>query len=312
MKKNVAAPRYRIIFWLPLFLIAFGSLTAIDYAYAGMYNELSDVQNAIFHLSPRDYEFTAETDKADEYIDEDQADFFIAAAEVPKTLEVDGNYPFSVVDTQIRDSDIEMVLDADGVCCPYPKVVYLSRDNIYEKEYNNPLRPPNFFVDDSYKQRYQYKFQKTRAEKEYNDRLNPPGFFTDSHEMNDPFYHERVKTTYFRFHDYEVISNEVIHRSVTDGEDCIRGYMLGGYAISRGCVNVWISETRYPASCKPKEPQKPKYTGRCDCSSEESAKPAPEPVEKETERWHLPVPQKCYPKPQPEFSYTGKCKPCGD
>jgi len=269
-----------LIKFVPQVKIIFGTLSVIGLvimltylpARSQMLNELSDVQNAIFHLSPRNHEFTAETDKADQYIDEEQADFFIAAGKPDMELEADGNYPYSVVDHQIRDEDLEIVLDADSSCCPYPRVVYLSRDNIYQKEYNNHRRPPDFFVDNSYKNKYRHKFEETRHEKEYNNRLNPPDFFIDSTETTEPFNHQRVTTTYWQLHDYEVVSNEVIHRSVTPGEDCIRGYMVGGYALSRGCVNVWVGETRGPAACQVTEREKPKPepkpAGRCDCSED--------------------------------------------
>lgn len=263
-KKNTAPHRYMIL-WLPLFLIGLGLLISAECGHAGILNELSDVQNGIFHLSPRNYEFSAETDKADQYIDDEQADFFISAAKPNMDLEADGNYPFSVVDHQIHDSDLEIRVNSDGVCHPYPSgALYLSRDNILEKEYNNRMRPPNFFVDNSRKTKYRQKFEKTHFEKEYNDRLNPPDFFSDSHYKQDPFNHRRVKTLYMQFHDYEVTNNEALHRSVTPGEDCIAGYMLGGYVLSRGYVNVWVGETFSKASYKPPEIKKPKYTGRCD------------------------------------------------
>jgi len=41
--------------------------------------------------------------------------------------------------------------------------------------------------------------------------------------------------------------------------------MIGGYALSRGCVNVWVSETRRPASCQVTERKKPEPTGKCKC-----------------------------------------------
>lgn len=262
-----SAPPLKIIF-ATLCLVGLATLFAYSPASSQMLNELSDLQNAIFHLSPRNSEFTAETDKADQYIDDEQADFFISAGEPDIELEADGNYPYSVVDHQIRDEDLEIVLDADDSCCPYPRVIYLSRDNIFKKEYNTHLRPPNFFVDNSYKNKFRYKFEETRHEKEYNNRLNPPGFLIDSTETTEPFHHQRVTTTYWQLHDYEVEGREVLHRSVTPGEDCVTGYMIGGYALSRGCVNVWVGETRGPASSEQIEAPKKKSSGKCSCSGD--------------------------------------------
>ncbi len=255
-------PQVKIIFKT---LAVVGLVIMFTYlpARSQMLNELSDVQNAIFHLSPRNHEFTAETDKADQYIDEDQADFFIAAGKPDMELEADGNYPYSVVDHRIRDEDLKMGSE---------DAVYLSRDNIYQKEYHSHRRPPNFFIDNSYKNKYRHKFEETRHEKEHNNRLNPPDFFIDSTETTEPFNHQRVTTTYWQLHDYEVEGNEVLHRSVTPGEDCIRGYMVGGYALSRGRVSVWVSETRGPAECQVTEREQPKAepkpAGRCDCSED--------------------------------------------
>jgi hypothetical protein len=227
----IDAKKYSLPRCTPLFSILFITLSILFSASAGAeMNELSEIQNGIFHLSPRSYEFSADTDKADQYIDDEQAEFFIAAANIPKNIEADGNYPFSLVDHRILDSDLEIVLDTDKICCPYPKVMYLSRHNISITDYTNERRPPRFYINNA--------------------------------TFKEPFHHQTVDGVYWKLTDYEVIRNEALHKSVTPGEDCYTGYMVDGYVRSSGCVTVWVGET-FSLECP--QPKTPAYTGKCNC-----------------------------------------------
>lgn len=263
MKKNKIAPHLYRIAWLMLFLIGPGLMVCADCVHSEMrMNELSEIQNGIFHLSPRHYEFYAETDPADQYIDDDQAEFFISAAEPDMELEADGNYPFSVVDHQVRDEDLEIELAGNNACGPYPQMAYLSREDIFKKEYTNRSRPPGFFVDDQ----YHPNFHDTKQDdSEFQKRLNPPGFFADTHHFREPFHNQNVEAVYWKLYDSEAANNEALHKSATPGEDCINGYMVGGSVRVRGWVNVWTGETHF-FDRSSYERKKPKYTGKCDCS----------------------------------------------
>ncbi len=101
---------------------------------------LSKIQNGIFHISP--IPFTSETDKTDRYIDDEQAEIFIAAARAEPFLPADGNYPFSVVDHHILDTDL--VIDIQPYCILFPQTrpLYLSRHNISKWDYTD-RQPPN-------------------------------------------------------------------------------------------------------------------------------------------------------------------------
>jgi len=259
MRDNKVAPQSQQTLWLIVLLIGLYILVLANTAHPEMrMNELSEVQNMVFHLSPRAYEFDAETDKADAYIDNDQADFFIWAAETPENLEVDGNYAYSVVDHELRDNDLEIDLDPSNACCPYPQKLYLSRHDIFRHEYINQSRPPGFFED----YRYHPHFKNTQPKSpEYQKRLNPPGFFIGTTHAKEPFHHDNVEMVYWRLNDYEVSRSEALHQSVTPGEDCISGYMINGYVRSRGCVSVWVGDTHF--ECSSDKPEQPKYTGKC-------------------------------------------------
>ncbi|MDZ7830448.1 MAG: hypothetical protein U5L07_01710 [Desulfobacterales bacterium] len=258
-----------LIKFVPQLKIFFGTLSVIGLvimltylpARSQMLKELSDVQNGIFHLSPRNHEFTAETDKADQYIDDEQADFFIAAGKPDMELEADGNYPYSVVNHRIRDEDLEMVLKNQEAPSSI-EVVYLSRHNIVRKEYTSLTNPPNeFFVDESYKYNF-YQLPDLREQ----DRLNPPGFFIGSDNIREPINNQIVEMAYWGYVDVEVNVNEYSANMSLFG----RHLLLDGTVRIRGNVMVWVrSETNLPGSSNGEmttEDMEVQKAGRCNCN----------------------------------------------
>ncbi len=297
MKNNRVAPHPYRIFWLMLFLIGPLLMVSSDSAHSEMVmNELSEIQDAVFHLSPRSYTFDAESYKADQYIDLDQAEFFIWAAEPPKNLEADGNYPYRVVDHNVRDNDLEITLSYACAGCPSQHRLYLSRDDIFKSEYIDrsfPLAPP----DD---RRYRHHFRETKHKKPgYQKRMNPPRFFEGAYDVREPFHHQRVEMVYFGY-DREIDKSEALHRS-PDGSD-LNGYMEGAYIHAKGCVTVWVGETHFFDRCS-FESKEPEYTGRCDCSPKKLTQPAKHRRDEYLEKWNFPV---C-PIERKEPPFTGRC-----
>ncbi|MGM0452923.1 MAG: hypothetical protein ACQERN_07145 [Thermodesulfobacteriota bacterium] len=122
-----------ISFWL------FAALLVYSKPVTAEMTMLSKIQSGIFHVSPAP--FTSETDKTDRYIDDEQAEFFIAAARAEPYLPADGNYPFSVVDHNILDSDLVIDLDPESIVLPETDTLYLSRHNISKWDYTDREKP---------------------------------------------------------------------------------------------------------------------------------------------------------------------------
>lgn len=179
-----------------LFILAGTALLSVRSASAEM-KELSMIQSGIFHVSPAP--FTSETDKSDRYIDDEQADFFIAAAEAEIYLPADhDNYPFSVVDHNILDSDLVIQRKPDSVLFPETEPLYLSRHNISKWEYTD-LEPPHVVVK--------------------------PNVIAP-----EPFNNQQVKAIVWESHKARIEKHEVFTKY---------GYMQGAEAITSGGVASW-------------------------------------------------------------------------
>jgi len=180
---------------------------------------LSEIQNGIFYISPRQIEFTAKTSKTDRFVDQDQARDFMLTSVTTPFVPADQNYPFSLIDNQALDLDLVILYKYDSIaCCPYPAKAYLSRNNISIADYTN--------------------------------QKSPPPLFFNVISGRDPFHNEKVKTVYWKLTNYELTKNESIHEN-----DSGIGYVLDDYVkVISGCVSVWISET-HPI-CKEPAPRK--------------------------------------------------------
>jgi hypothetical protein len=166
-------------------LFSLASITLFPtFSYAQL-SELSEIQSGVFHLSHKNTGINAETFANDQYIDEDQANFIASASRSEPFTPADDNYPFTLVDHYILDSDLEIVYkDNNGnqsVTCPtyspYPKTAYLSRHNI------------------SYA--------------DYTDRKSPPDKFFNVIKGTDPYSGEKVTAVYMKVTNYEVTVPEM-------------------------------------------------------------------------------------------------------
>jgi hypothetical protein len=105
--------------------------------------QLSEIQNALFYLNPKTMEFTAETSITDNFIDDEQLDYFIYSSATEPFLPADGNYSYSVIDFNALYSDLVIIYKYDSIaCCPYPAKAYLSRHNISISDFTDQKIPP--------------------------------------------------------------------------------------------------------------------------------------------------------------------------
>ncbi len=186
--------------------------------------ELSEIQDGIFHISPRNMFFSSSLYYNDQYIDDDQAREFSNAARVDLTREVDGNYPFSVIDGYTLSSDL-VLIDKDycteDVVFPFPVKSYLSRHNISVTQYTNEKYPPEVF---------------------FNVIKIPEPLKTQDAKI--------VEFAYFRIHNYENEQNEYVRRTYfPDAND--NAYLIDAQVrVMSGNVAHWIHETAAPR-CPP-------------------------------------------------------------
>jgi len=160
-------------------------------------SELSEIQNGIFHLSIKSLDMSSETFANDKYIDEDQAKL-IAASSLPKPYTpADDNYPFSLVDNYLLDSDLEIDYNYNAIACSaYPGKAYLSRNNYSYADFSN--LPPQ------------------------------PDAFLSVIKGTEPYTGEKVTATYMKVTDYEVTVPEMKTKApqsswaVTQWEDCTK------------------------------------------------------------------------------------------
>ena len=113
-------------------------------------SELSEIQNSIFYLSHQNIGMTSETFSNDQYVDDDQANFISGSSRTTPYTPADDNYPFTLVDHYILDSDLEIVYKYNNqsvICSAYPKAAYLSRHDISYADYTDRKSPPETFFN---------------------------------------------------------------------------------------------------------------------------------------------------------------------
>ena len=190
-------------------------------------SELSEIQNGIFYLSHKKTTFNPETFNNDQYIDDDQSDFFIKASKIEPNIHAEEGYAFSLVDHYILDSDLEIEYDYNKVLCSaFPKVRYLSIHNV--------------------------------SISDYTDQKSPPAVFFAVINGTEPFHKEKVKAITWEFNNYELEKDESIH-NYPFSECNVDGYMINtSIRVISGRIAVWVGQTyslKYSCSLNSK-PQK--------------------------------------------------------
>lgn len=174
---------------------------------------LTENENEFFFLSHEEMGVTSETFLTDKYIDEDQARILSDMSRPPLNTPADGNYPFTLVDHYILDSDLEIEYTYNTVLCStYPSTAYLSRHDISITDYTDEKRPPAFAITVV--------------------------------KGVEPFTGEKVKAMHLEVRNYENFANEMRHKSTSPGEDCYTGYVSNTYVrVDSAQAAVWIRKT---------------------------------------------------------------------
>ena len=188
-------------------------------------SELTEIQNSVFHLSIKDYKtgITSETFKTDKYIDNWQAEYFSELSRPKINTPADDNYPFTLVDHYILDSDLEIDYKYDNILCSnLPQTAYLSRHNLSIEDYTNTKARPTYFIDEI--------------------------------KGTNPFTGEKVIAMHLEVNNDEYFANVLKHKSVTPGEDCYIGYVSNTYVrVDSAQASIWIrlTDTDLMKRCSP-------------------------------------------------------------
>jgi hypothetical protein len=197
-------------------------------------SELTEIQNSVFHLSIKDYNMgiTSETFKTDKYIDEEQARYLSDLSKPDLNTPADGNYPFSLVDSYLLDTDLEIDYDYDNILCSaYPQKAYLSRNNYSIADFTDTKIPPTYMIT----------------------KING----------TDPLNGEKVTAMHLEVHNDEIFAEEILqmapktnmwNKNVPPGEEYVRGYVGNTYIrINSSQVAVWLhmNDTELMKKCNP-------------------------------------------------------------
>jgi hypothetical protein len=206
--------------------------------------ELTEIQTGIFHLSHKNMGITSETFLTDKYIDEEQARYFSEISKPKINTPADDNYPFTLVDHYILDSDLKIDYKYDNILCSdLPKTAYLSRHNLSIEDYTNTKARPTYF-------------------------------FIDKMKGTNPFTGEKVTAMRLEVNKYEYFANVMKHKSVTPGEDCYIGYVSNTYVrVDSAQVAIWarLTDTDLIKRCRP-------TVQNTTCLHPSDIRPQPEPI----------------------------------
>lgn len=182
--------------------------------------KLSEIQNGIFHISPRHTTFSSSTFYNDQWISEDQATEFINTSKVDLQREVDGDYPFSLVDHLLLESDLVLLYKkyykkqcTGDICFPFPVKAYVSRNDISITQFTNEQYPPDIFINV----------------------IKRPEPYRGPHA-------KKVEYVYWHMHNYEIEQHEYV-RNVYFPDANTNAYLTDAYVRNSGNVAVWLHET---------------------------------------------------------------------
>ncbi len=198
-------------------------------------SELTEIQNGIFYLSHKNMGITSETFKTDKYIDLEQAEYLSEISRPKINTPADDNYPFSLVDSYLLDSDLVISYHYDKVLCSanvYPKTAYLSRNDI--------------------------------SIADFTDQKSPPSVFFTVVKGKEPFHQDNVKAVTLQFKNFELSKDEMLQKSAYTIEnypagkekpDCYSGYAINTTVrINSGIIAVWVGETYAPKFVSQEKP----------------------------------------------------------
>ena len=210
MQKRSLCSNFLPVVFILLILSAVTTIS-IPFAKAQMLR-LSEIQNNIFFLSHKDAAITPATFDTDRYIDYEQAEYFSEISKPKIYTPADNNYPFTLVDHYILDSDLVVKYDYDYILGPYPPKAYLSRHNISIADYTSQKIPPEVFM-------------RTLRAKE-------------------PFHNDKVVAVSWILNNYEYeLSEKIYHYKYIDHKGSFDGYLINVFLRVSGKFAVWVGDT---------------------------------------------------------------------
>jgi len=270
-------------------------------------NELDESQSDLFFFTQDPY-IDPEAFKDDQYIDNDQANEFLSASVTEPYTLADQDYPYSIVDHRLLDSDLDISYKYDTIFCasahqfyeppldtnikkfdtisfgppparshkfdtiasaPYPKSAQLSRHNISIADYTNTAQRPTFFLS-SMTAKDPYRDQV--VEMVYYKRTN----FKDGFDESILLRPEADRTNSGGFQ--------------KDSSGSPHGYIYNYSIRTSGFIAVWTGETQF--KCKPYSSKSASQSNK-SCLPASSLRPEPEPLR----LIRVSNPNPCYGKP---------------
>lgn len=206
-------------------------------------SELSEIQNGIFYLSHKNMGITSETFKSDKYIDDEQAEFFAEASKPKLLAPSDNNFPFTLIDHYVLNSDLKITYAYDTILSSaFPHREYLSIHNISIEDYT---------------------VQKTQ-----------PAYYITTIRGKDPFTGADSMAMQLEVKNAEVFSDEMLQKSVSPGSDCYSGYGENVYGkVISAKIAVWAKTTDTDLVKRCASPEK-----NSTCLHPSDIRPQPEPV----------------------------------
>lgn len=262
----------RVLFILLILIIAVAAPPFPTRTLNAQMLALSEIQNGIFFLSHKNISITSETFYNDRYIDDVQARLFSDASRTEPYVEADKDYPFTLVDHFILNSDLSIAYQYDSIFEIYPAKAFLSRHNISIADYTS--------------------------------QKSPPEVFRRVVNAKEPFRQDKVKAVTWVFNNYEYEQDEFINDYIFQNgpwpkaNSGIDGYKINTtIRIKSGIISVWVHDI----SLFPYHPYVKPYIKPCTDCLPKSDYPEPEVVARKV-NWisyeHFGL-QQTYPYPYP-------------
>jgi len=205
--------------------------------------ELTKIQTGIFHLSHKNMGITSETFLTDKYIDIDQAEYFTEISKPQLIAYPDNDYPFTLVDHYVLNSDLEIEYNYNALLCSaFPKTAYLSIHNISIEDYTGQRARPAYYI-------------KTITGKE-------------------PYENQTVTGMQLEVHNAEMFVDEILQKGATTCDDSYNGYGENIYVrVDSLTAVVWTrtTDTELMKRCNPPIKNTP-------CLHPSNIRPKPDPV----------------------------------
>ncbi|MCD6586576.1 MAG: hypothetical protein J7K96_12505 [Desulfobacteraceae bacterium] len=206
-------------------------------------SKLTKIQNGIFHLSHKNMGITSETFLTDKYIDIEQAEYFTEISKPQLIAYPDNDYPFTLVDHYVLNSDLEIEYDYNAlVCSAFPKTAYLSIHNISIEDYTGQRARPAYYINEI--------------------------------TGKEPYENQTVTAWQLEVHNAEMFVDEFLQKGATTCDDSYNGYGENIYVRVDSLTAVYWTRTTDTDLMKRCNPPTKKTT----CLHPSNIRPEPAPV----------------------------------